>query len=132
MSSIQPSAQSSNRPSARPSDTSTDAVADTFHASVGAAGSTTVLRLAGRLTDADVPTLRALIGQAAAEAGRRLVVDVHDLASLVPAALRCLAFTQQQLPPTTEVAVEGASPELRDALERSGLTRAMTVVTTAV
>jgi anti-anti-sigma factor len=103
-----------------------------FNASVGSSGTSTVLRLAGHLTDADVPTLRNLTDQAVGQAARRLVIDMYDLESMVPAALRCLAFVQQHFPPTTEVAIEGASPELRDALERSGLTQSMTVVTAAV
>ncbi|MGP4109575.1 STAS domain-containing protein [Streptomyces sp. 4N509B] len=107
-----------------------------FDASVGTAGTTTVLRLSGDLTDAEVPTLRTLVDRAVAEAARvgarRLVVDVHDLGAMVPAGLRCLAFTQQHLPPTTEIAVDGASEALRDALDRSRLTQSVTVITATV
>ncbi|TDC62579.1 STAS domain-containing protein [Streptomyces hainanensis] len=101
-----------------------------FTASLGSAGSSAVLHLAGRLTDADVRTLRTLVDQAVGTAPRRLLVDAHDLESLAPAGVRCLAFAQQHLAPGTEMVIEGASPDLHEALARAGLTRSMTVVTT--
>ncbi|MDT0306626.1 STAS domain-containing protein [Streptomyces sp. DSM 44917] len=102
-----------------------------FDASVGLSGSSAVLHLSGRLTDADVRTLRGLVEQAVGRSPRRLVVDLYDLEEMVPAALRCLAFAQQHLPATAEMVIEGASEHLRGALERSGLTQSMTVVTAA-
>ncbi|MDT0270320.1 STAS domain-containing protein [Streptomyces sp. DSM 44915] len=104
-----------------------------FDASVGAVGSSTVLRLSGDLTEADVPALRGLVDRAVAEtadrAARRLVIDVHELGSMAPAGLRCLAFAQQHLPPTTEIAIDGASPSFHAALDRGRLTQSMTVIT---
>ena len=99
-----------------------------FTSSLGTSGSTSVLHLAGDLTEADVWTLRRLIHAAVGQSPRRVVVDVHDLTSMSPAALRCLAFAQQHFPPTTSLVVEGASADLRAALDRSGLTEAVTVV----
>lgn len=101
----------------------------TFTASLGSAGSSTVLHLAGRLTDADVRTLRTLVDQAVGSAPRRLLVDANDLEALVPAGVRCLAFAQQHLAPGTEMVIAGASEDLRQALARAGLTESMTVVT---
>ena len=88
-----------------------------FNASVGSSGSSTVLHLAGRLAEEDVRTLRTLVDEAARQSPRRLVIDMYDLESMVPAALRCLAFAQQHLPTTTEVAIEGPSAELRDLVD---------------
>ncbi|MFJ8312060.1 MULTISPECIES: STAS domain-containing protein [unclassified Streptomyces] len=100
-----------------------------FDISLGNTGSTTVVRLSGDLADRDVAALRRVVDEAAGWSPRRLVVDVHALASLVPAALRCLAFAQQHLPASSEIVVEGASPALQARLRLAGLDRSMTIVT---
>ncbi|MDJ0466586.1 STAS domain-containing protein [Streptomyces sp. H27-C3] len=99
-----------------------------YEASLGTAGTSTVVRLAGEVTDRDVEALRALLDQAAALTSRRLVIDMHDAHSLSAAAVRCLAFVQQHLPATAEVVIDGASPELRERLGLAGLDRSMVIV----
>ncbi|CAL9674757.1 STAS domain-containing protein [Streptomyces sp. enrichment culture] len=99
-----------------------------FDASLGTAGSSTVVRVAGEVTDRDVEALRALLNQAVGLTSRRLVVDIHDVVSLAPAAVRCLAFVQQHLPATAEVVIEGASADVLDRLHLAGLNRSMVIV----
>ncbi|WP_405474980.1 STAS domain-containing protein [Streptomyces sp. NBC_00009] len=99
-----------------------------FNASFGIQGTTAVIRLAGQAEDRNVSELRGAIDAAVAQAPRRLVIDVNDTTALAPAALRCLAFAQQQLPATTEIAVDGASAGLRSRLGLAGLDRSMTII----
>jgi anti-anti-sigma factor len=100
----------------------------TYDASLGTAGSSTVVRVAGEVTGHDVEALRALLDQAVGLTSRRLVVDIHDVISLAPAAVRCLAFVQQHLPPTAEVVLEGAPADLLERLRLAGLDRSMVII----
>lgn len=100
----------------------------TFEAHLGTSESTATLHLAGDLTDADVPRLRALVDQAAGSPVQRLVIHLGQLRSMVGAGVRCLALAQQQVRPGTEVIVDGAGEEIRAALRLSGLERSLTLV----
>ncbi|MYV39594.1 hypothetical protein GT030_12100 [Streptomyces sp. SID1328] len=95
--------------------------------SLGTAGNSTVVRLAGE--DHDVETVRSVLDRAVSQVTRRLVIDVYDTDTLPGAAVRCLAFASQQVPHAAEVVVEGASPSLVSQLRLAGLDRAMTIVT---
>lgn len=99
-----------------------------YEASLGTAGSSAVVRLAGHITNRDIEGLRALLDQAAARTSRRLVIDMHDVHALSAAAVRCLAFVQQHLPATAGVVIDGASPELLERLSLAGLDRSMVIV----
>ncbi|MEU0688401.1 STAS domain-containing protein [Streptomyces uncialis] len=99
-----------------------------YDASLGTAGTSAVVRLAGEVTGRDVEALRALLDRAVQQNPRRLVVDLHDVLSLAPAAVRCLAFVQQHLPPTSDVVIEGAPAEVERRLRLAGLDRSMVIV----
>lgn len=99
-----------------------------YDATLGTTATSTVVRLAGEITGRDVAALRALLEQAVGQTARRLVVDVHDVLTLEPAAVRCLAFVQQHLPVTAEMVIDGASPQLHDRLRLAGLDRSMVIV----
>ncbi|MFE0105112.1 STAS domain-containing protein [Streptomyces sp. NPDC059009] len=99
-----------------------------FHASFGIQGAATVLSVAGEVTDADIRELRAVVDAAVAQRSRRLVIDLYEATQLAPAAVRCLAFAQQQLPAGAQIVVEGAAPHLRHRLTLAGLDRSMTIV----
>lgn len=99
-----------------------------YNATLGTSGTSSVVHVVGDVRNDDVKALRALLDQAAAQAPRRLVIDVHDVGFLAPAGVRCLVFVQQQLPPTAEIVIEGADPMLLARLQLAGLTRSMTIV----
>jgi anti-anti-sigma factor len=99
-----------------------------FDISLGNNGSTTVVHLQGELRDREVTSLRRVVDQAVANRPRRLVVDVHAVDALVPAAVRCLAFAQQHLPATSHIVIEGASADLCDRFRLAGLDRSMTII----
>jgi anti-anti-sigma factor len=100
----------------------------TFEAYLGTSQSTATLHLAGDLTDADIPRLRALVEQAAEAPVRRLVIHLGQLRSMVGAGVRCLAMAQQQVRPGTQVIVDGVGEEIRETLRLSGLERSLTLV----
>ncbi|KIF66968.1 hypothetical protein HY68_34740 [Streptomyces sp. AcH 505] len=97
-----------------------------FELSLGTAGSSTVVRMAGE--DHDVETVRSVLDRAVRQVTRRLVIDVHDSDLLPSGAVRCLAVAGQQVPQSAEVVVEGASPALMSQLRLAGLDRSMTIV----
>lgn len=97
-----------------------------FELSLGTAGSSTVVRMAGE--DHDVETVRSVLDQAVRQVTRRLVIDVHDSDLLPSGAVRCLALAGQQVSHSAEVVVEGASPALMSQLRLAGLDRSMTIV----
>ncbi|MFJ8312049.1 MULTISPECIES: STAS domain-containing protein [unclassified Streptomyces] len=99
-----------------------------FHASLGFSGTSAIVRLAGDLTDAEVAEVRSLIDEAVRVAPRHLVVDVVELTSLVPAALRCLAFAQQLLPSGAQMTVDGASQKVTERLRMAGLERSVRLI----
>lgn len=99
-----------------------------FDASLGFTGSAASIHLAGDCADSHAQVLRSLVDQAVARAPRRLVLRVHELSSLSPAGVRCLAFAQQNLPPGTDILIDGAGTEIRAALRLGGLDRALTFI----
>ncbi|KPI01737.1 hypothetical protein OK006_7926 [Actinobacteria bacterium OK006] len=100
----------------------------TYHVTLGTAGTSTVVRLVGDGDGHDVEALRGVLDEAVRQVSRRLVIDLHDAHSLPAAAVRCLAFAGQRVPPAAEVVVEGASPVLLSRLRLAGLDRSMTIV----
>ncbi|WP_019891687.1 STAS domain-containing protein [Streptomyces purpureus] len=101
----------------------------TFEAYLGFTGSAATVYLSGDLTDRQVPALRRLIEQALTRPPSRLVLKMADLTGVSAAAIRCLAFAQQQLPPGAQIVLDGAGEDVRRVLAASGLDRAVTLVT---
>ncbi|RKN36698.1 STAS domain-containing protein [Streptomyces hoynatensis] len=92
-----------------------------FDATLGFTDSTATVHLSGRLDDRGTSALRGLLEQAGTRPIRRLRLEMAGLESLGSAGARCLALAQQQLPPGTEMTVEGASGPVRAALRAAGL-----------
>ncbi|MEU6062803.1 STAS domain-containing protein [Streptomyces sp. NPDC047097] len=92
-----------------------------FEAYLGCSGQTATLHLSGDLTENRVGALRALLGQAAARAARRVVLRVQDLRSLTASAVRALAVARQELPPGADLVIVGACEEVALMLRRGGL-----------
>ncbi|WNI17263.1 hypothetical protein [Actinacidiphila sp. ITFR-21] len=59
---------------------------------------------------------------------RLLVLRVHELNSLAPTGVRCLAFAQQHLAREVEILVDGAREEIRHALRLGGFDQAATFI----
>ncbi|MET9426648.1 MULTISPECIES: STAS domain-containing protein [unclassified Streptomyces] len=93
----------------------------TFDAYLSVSGRTAVIHLSGKLTDARVPALRALLGQAVRQPVDRLVLRVGELASLTAGGVRCVALAQQELAPGTDLVLEGARDEVLSALRLGGV-----------
>lgn len=99
-----------------------------FEAYLGISDSTATLHLAGDLRGPDASQLRDLVEKAAGAPVRRLVIHVGQLQTMAGAGIRCLALAQQQVRPGTQVIVDGAGENIRQALRHSGLDRSVTVV----
>jgi anti-anti-sigma factor len=99
-----------------------------FEAYLGFTGPVATVYLSGDLTEARVPTLRALLDQAVKQPLNRLVVRMHDLDSITSGAVRCLAFAQQQLPPGADIALDGAGEHVRRVLRDSVFDQAVTII----
>ncbi|MEU7278413.1 STAS domain-containing protein [Streptomyces sp. NPDC045431] len=93
----------------------------TFDAYLAVSGRTAVLHLSGELTDARVPALRALLGQAVRQPVDRLLLRMGGLDSLAAGGVRCVALAQQELAPGTDLVLEGARDEVLFALRLGGV-----------
>lgn len=103
-----------------------------FTANLAFSDSTATLHLTGRVDDRAATALARLLQQASTRAVRQVRLEVADLEQLGSAGARCLAFALQQLPPGTEMTVDGASEPIRSALRAAGLSTTVTCLENSV
>jgi anti-anti-sigma factor len=98
-----------------------------FEAYLGFNGRTGTVYLTGELDADTAPVFRSLVEQAAQRPLDRLVLDLTGLTAMSSAGVRCLAFAQQQLPPSASIIVVGARPAVVEVIRLAGFDRAVTI-----
>jgi anti-anti-sigma factor len=81
---------------------------------------TATIALAGSLDADALSTLKDRIEYARSRGAKAIVFQAEDLDSISDEALRLLAFTKQKLGANFDIAVEGASADVKEMIEESG------------